>query len=74
MQFNGVYDYFVLCRKFRIICKRKHENLIQKNYNQIIAPEHKTRSRVTFLNPIEKIWCMKDLVTELAIQNSIVKS
>ena len=46
IQFKGVYDYFVLCKMYRIICERKHEHFTLKIDNQVIAHEHETRSRV----------------------------
>ena len=46
IQFKGVYDYFVLCKMYRIIHERKHEHFTIKIDNQVIAHEHETRSRV----------------------------
>ena len=46
IQFKGVYDYFVLCKMFRIICEQKHKHFTQKTYIQLKAHNHKTRSRV----------------------------
>ena len=40
------YDYFVLCKMFRIIFERIHEHFTQKKYNQLIAHELEARSRV----------------------------
>ena len=34
-QSKCVYDYFVLCKMFKIVCERKHEHLTQKKYNQV---------------------------------------
>ena len=41
-----MYDYFVLCKMFRIIRERKHVHFTQKIDNQLIPHNHETRSRV----------------------------
>ena len=41
-----MYDYFVLCKMYRIICEHKHEHFTLKNDNHVLAHEHETRSRV----------------------------
>ena len=46
IQFNGVYDYFVLCKTFRTIRKRKHVHFTQKIDNPLIQHNHETRARV----------------------------
>ena len=46
IQFKCVYDYFVLCKIYRIIYERKHEHFTLKIDNQVITHEHETRSRV----------------------------
>ena len=35
IQFKGVYDYFVLCKMYGIVCERKHGNFTLEMYNQI---------------------------------------
>ena len=46
IQFEGLYDYSVLCKLFRIIRERKHVHVTQKIDNQLIPHNHGTRSRV----------------------------
>ena len=41
-----MYDYFVPCKRFRIIRERKHDHFTQKIDNQIIPHNHETRSRL----------------------------
>ena len=41
-----MYDYFIVCKKLRIILERKQELITQKNYKLLIAHELKTRWRV----------------------------
>ena len=46
IHFKGVYDCFDLCKMRRIICEQKHEHFPVKIYNQLIAHQQETRSRV----------------------------
>ena len=46
IRFEGVYDFFILCKMFRIIPERKHVHYTQKYDNQLIPHNHETRFRV----------------------------
>ena len=59
IQFKGVYDYFVLCEKYRIICERKHEDFTLKIDNQVIAHELETRSRANNKLVLPRIYKVK---------------
>ena len=41
-----VYDYFVLCKMFGIIRKRKPEHFTKEDDKQLIVHNHETRSKV----------------------------
>ena len=45
-EFQGVYDYFVLCKMFKIVSENKHPHFTQKIHNQAILHNHETRSNV----------------------------
>ena len=46
IQFKVVYDYYVLCKMYRVIRERKHEHFNIRIDNQGIAHEPETWSRV----------------------------
>ena len=45
MQFKGVYDYFVLCKMFRMISEHKNKPLAQKTDNQLFGSDQESSSR-----------------------------
>ena len=45
-EFQGVYDYFVLCKMFKIVRENKQHHFARKISNQVIAHDHETRSNV----------------------------